>query len=54
MIRDMKAIDVSEYWAMYYHVYVFFKQGGTLNAALRKYSRVDVVKYFYNYNLGRI
>jgi hypothetical protein len=53
-IKVMKATDTSEYWAMYYHVYLFFKQGGTLHSALKKYNRVDVVKYFYNYNMGRI
>jgi len=46
----MKAIDTSEYWAMYYHVYLFFKNGGTLHSAIRKFHRVDVVKYFYNYS----
>jgi hypothetical protein len=45
----MKA-DTSEYWAMYYHVYLFFKSGGTLDKAMKKFHRVDVVKYFYNYN----
>lgn len=45
----MKA-DTSEYWAMYYHVYLFFKNGGTLHSAINKFHRVDVVKYFYNYS----
>ena len=45
----MKA-DTSEYWAMYYHVYLFFKNGGTLHSAMKKFHRVDVVKYFYNYS----
>ena len=42
--------DVSEYWAMYYHVYLFFKLGGTLDKAIKKYKRMDVVMYFYNFN----
>lgn len=46
----MKA-DVSEYWALYYHVYLFFKLGGTLDKALNKFKRKDVVEYFYNFNL---
>jgi hypothetical protein len=46
----MKATDTSEYWAMYYHVYLFFKNGGTLHSAMKKFHRVDVVKYFYNYS----
>lgn len=41
--------DISEYWAVYYHVYLFFEKGGTFHSALKKYNRVDVVKYFYNY-----
>ena len=46
----MKAIDTSEYWAMYYHVYLFFKSGGTLDKAIKKYKRMDVVKYFHQFN----
>jgi hypothetical protein len=42
--------DVSEYWAMYYHVYLFFKSGGTLDKAIKKYKRMDVVKYFHQFN----
>jgi len=48
-IKVMKT-DTSEYWAMYYHVYLFFKNGGTLHSAMKKFHRMDVVKYFYNYS----
>ena len=43
--------DVSEYWALYYHVYLFFKSGGTLDKAMVKFKCKDVVEYFYEFNL---
>ena len=46
----MKA-NTLEYWALYYHVYLFIKNGGTLHQAIKRCGRVDVARYFYKFNL---
>ena len=45
----MKTLDTSEYWALYYHIYLYIKKTGNYDMAMKLYKKPVVVKYFAHY-----
>jgi hypothetical protein len=40
---------IDEYWGLYYHIYTFLVNGGTMNEAFGRYDRHDAIIYFNNF-----
>jgi len=50
----MKTDRTIEYWALYYHIYVFIKNTGDYAMAMEMFKQPLVVQYFINYHRNEI
>jgi hypothetical protein len=52
-MEAVEKINVTECWALHYHIYNFFEKGGNLKKALKvfKTTKKQIIKYFYKFFL---